>query len=168
MQHQMYQNFTNELADFTRGLSGVYQSLEELARELVGHRLFTLMSVDKKQGEAARIFSNMPDAYPIFGKKPVTNTPWSKQVIENHETFVANDISEIAAVFDDYELIQSLGCESVINVPIIIGDQVIGTINCLAEAGHYTDDRILASQALKLPGAACFLCHLSKPLLAGQ
>jgi hypothetical protein len=168
MQHQIYQNFTNKLADCTLDLSGVYQSLEELARELVGHRLFTLMSVDIKKGEAARIFSNMPDAYPIFGKKPVTNTPWSKQVIDNHETFVANDISEIAAVFDDYELIQSLGCESVINVPIVIGAQVIGTINCLAEVGHYTSDRVLASEALKLPGAACFLCQGSMPLLARE
>ena len=163
MQHQIYQNFTNKLADFTQDLGRVYQSLEELARDLVGHKLFTLMSVDKNKGEAARIFSNMPEAYPIFGKKPVTNTPWSKRVIDNHETFVANDISEIAAVFDDYQLIQSLGCESVINVPIVIGAQVIGTINCLAEAGHYTRERKLASEALKLPGAACFLCHLSKP-----
>ncbi|MCP4184418.1 MAG: GAF domain-containing protein [Hyphomicrobiales bacterium] len=156
------------MADCTDDFSDVFQSLEDLARELVGHRLFTLMSVDKKMGEAARIFSNMPDAYPIFGKKPVTNTPWSKQVIDNHETFVANDISEIAAVFDDYELIQSLGCESVINVPIVIGAQVIGTINCLAEVEHYTSDRILASDALKLPGAACFLCHLFNNPLAGQ
>lgn len=168
MQHQIYENFTNKLADCTDDFHDVFQGMEELARELIGHSLFTLMSVDKKKGEAARIYSNMPEAYPIFGKKPVMNTPWSKQVIDNHEIFVANDINEIAAVFDDYELIQSLGCESVINVPIVIGTQVIGTINCLAEAGNYTSERIFASEALKLPGAACFLCQMSKPFLAGE
>jgi hypothetical protein len=62
-------------------------------------------------------------------------------------------------VFSDHEIIRSLGCESVINVPITIGGKVMGTINCLHEAGYYTRERVEASEALKLPGAVCLLLN---------
>ncbi len=42
-------------------------------------------------------------------------------MIGDKRTFVANDIDGIAAVFSDHELIQSLGCESVVNVLIVVG-----------------------------------------------
>lgn len=163
-----FQTIANELATCGDDLSKVYVGLGDLAQQVVGHKLFTLMSVDNQTGEAARIFSNMPDAYPIFGKKPPNESYWRTRVIENHQTFVANDIETIATVFDDHELIKSLGCESVINVPIIVAGHVIGTINCLAEAGHYSDERVTAAQTLILPGAVCFLCQLSQPLLGGH
>ena len=62
-------------------------------------------------------------------------------------------------MFDDFELIRSLGCESVINVPIVVDGDVLGTINCLHEAGFYTPERVAAADALKLPGAACLLLN---------
>ena len=67
----------------------------------------------------------------------------------------------IAEVFPDHELIASLGCQSVINVPVVIYGAVYGTINCLDVAGYYTPDRVAASEALKLPGAAAFLLNRS-------
>lgn len=134
-----------------------FDALCELSRQTVGHRLFTLMTFDDVTGEASRIYSNMPDAYPVSGKKPANESHWSRQVIEGRNTFVANDIEAIAEVFSDYELIRSLGCEAVVNVPIFVAGRFLGTINCLDEAGHYTPERVTASEALKLPGAACFL-----------
>ena len=110
-------------------------------------------------GEACRIFSNMPDAYPVSGKKPGRDDIWSRQVIKGRQTFVANTIDDIATVFPDHELICSLGCESVINVPIIVADRFMGTINCLHEAGYYTPEKVQQSEMLKLPGAACFLMN---------
>ena len=108
---------------------------------------------------AGRVYSNMPEAYPVSGTKPANETDWSREVIKEKRTFVANDIEGIAAVFDDHELIKSLGCESVLNVPIVIGGQVLGTINCLHEAGFYTKEKVDAAEALKLPGAVCLLLN---------
>ena len=122
-------------------------------------KLFTVMTHDgkKRRGEPASI-PNMPDAYPVSGTKPANQTDWSRQVIERQAApFVANDIDGIAAVFPDHELIKSLGCESVINVPIVVGGEVLGTINCLHEAGFYTSEKVEAAEALKLPGAVCLL-----------
>ena len=42
-------------------------------------------------------------------------------------------------------------------MPIVVGGEVLGTINCLHEAGFYTRDKVKAAEALKLPGAVCLL-----------
>jgi GAF domain-containing protein len=117
------------------------------------------MTSDRAQRVNARVYSNMPDAYPVSGTKPANETDWSRQVIDEKKTFVANDIEGIAAVFGDWELIKSLGCESVMNVPILLDGEVAGTINCLDVAGHYTPERVAAAEALKLPGLVCLLLN---------
>lgn len=138
-----------------------FEALCAFAQQTVGAKLFTLMTFEARTRGAQRVFSNMPDAYPELGTKPLNETWWSDHVLDGHKTFVANDIDAIAEVFPDYELIASLGCQSVINVPIVINGMVSGTINCLDAAGHYTPDRVAASEALKLPGVATFLLNKS-------
>jgi GAF domain-containing protein len=134
-----------------------FDALCALTERHVGVKLFTLMTRDPFEGWAERIYSNRPEAYPVSGRKPANRTRWSEEVIERRQIFVANDIAAIAEVFPDHALIRSLGCESVINVPVEIDGEVVGTINCLHEAGFYTPARVAAAQALKLPGAVCFL-----------
>jgi GAF domain-containing protein len=157
MQLPAYTAFTKALAENGAQPEAAFNALWQLTRDIVGVKLFTVMTHDGNKGVASRIFSNMPEAYPVSGTKPANPTDWSRQVIERKQTFVANDIEGIRAVFDDHELIRSLGCESVINVPIVVGGEVLGTINCLHEAGFYTTDKVRAAEALKLPGAVCLL-----------
>ena len=154
-------HLTSELASEQNQPWAAFDALCALTDTIVGHKLFTLMTFDNVEGEASRIYSNMPDAYPVSGKKPAREDDWSRHVIGGRQTFVANTIDAIAEVFPDHELIRSLGCQSVINVPIFVAGRFLGTINCLHEAEHYTPDRVAASEALKLPGAACFLLQHS-------
>lgn len=136
-----------------------FEALAKLVQDTVGAKLFTTMVIDREAGIVRRNFSNMPEAYPVSGEKPLNKDRWSEHVEGEHKTFVANSIEEIAAVFPDYALIQSLGCESCMNVPVCINGDVIGTLNCLHDAGHYTPEKIEAAEALKLPAAAAFLLH---------
>lgn len=151
------------MTDFTDALArgdqpeATLQALTRLVDETIGVKLFTTMEIDRARGVARRNFSNMPEAYPVSGEKPLNPNRWSEKVEGRHETFVANTIDEIGEVFPDHELILSLGCESCINIPVVIGGQVVGTLNCLHEAGHYTPERVAASEQLKLPGAVAFL-----------
>lgn len=135
----------------------IFEAIHKTVNDLVGVTLFTIMRLNREKGVAERIFSNMPEAYPAGGEKPMEPNKWTEIVEEREQTFVANTIEEIAEVFGDYELIQSLGCESVMNVPINIRGQVVGTLNCLNVAGHFTPERVAASEALKVPGALAFL-----------
>lgn len=151
-----YQNFVAAVEESGQP-EKAFAALEKLTRELVGVKLFTVMTSDTRKRVSERVYSNMPDAYPVSGTKPYNETHWSDITLKQKRTFVANTIGDIADVFDDHELIRSLGCESVINVPIIVDGLVIGTINCLHEHGFYTDDRVRAADALKLPGAVCMM-----------
>ncbi|MCC7320173.1 MAG: GAF domain-containing protein [Rubellimicrobium sp.] len=135
------------------------EALGRLASEVTGARLVTVMVFDPSDGSAGREWSSMPGAYPVSGRKPINPTRWSDQVFGSRESFVANTIEEIAEVFPDHELIRSLGCESVLNLPVIIAGQVIGTINCLDAAGYWTDARLADAEALRLPGAAALMFH---------
>jgi len=134
-------------------------ALGQMAAAVTGARLVTLMTADPVSGEAERIWSNHPEAYPVSGRKPFSPTRWTATVLDRHETFVANDYEGIAEVFGDHELIRSLGCESVLNLPAIVGGRVLGTVNCLDAAGHFTPERVAQAEALRLPATAVFLFH---------
>lgn len=137
--------------------AATFEALERRVDAVIGVKLFTLMTFNEASGIAQRFHSNMPDVYPVSGEKKTEPNDWVDQVLARSETFVANSIEEIAAVFPDHELIQSLGCESCINIPVVVAGKVRGTLNCLHEAGHYTPDRIAASEDLKEPGALALL-----------
>lgn len=135
-----------------------FAALSELVASEIGAKLFTVMTFDEASGLARRRWSNMSQAYPPGGTKPMLRDKWSAQVLDRQEPFVANDIGTIAEVFADHELIASLGCESCLNLPIVVGGEVIGTLNCLNKAGHYTPERVArAQETLSVPGATCLL-----------
>jgi hypothetical protein len=159
MQTSDYQAFVAAVADAGNQPAKAFAALEALVHEIVGAKLFTVMTSDTRQRMSERVHSSMPDVYPVSGTKPYNETHWSEITLNQKRTFVANTIEEIAAVFDDHELIASLGCESVINVRVIVDGEVIGTLNCLHEKGFYTEERVQAAEALKLPGAVCMLLH---------
>lgn len=140
--------------------NAVFSALEAEVQERIGAKLFTVMTLDREAGLARRHYSNMPEAYPISGDKPMQENAWSQQVIDKHETFVANSIEEIASVFPDHELIRSLGCESCINIPIIFKGTVIGTLNCLDRADHFSPERVAKADTLKTSGALALLVAL--------
>ncbi|WP_246748660.1 GAF domain-containing protein [Rhizobium setariae] len=157
-----YAKFVAAVAEAGGQPEKAYAALEALTKALVGVKLFTIMTSDTTDKLSERTYSNMPDVYPVSGTKPYNETHWSEITLNQKKTFVANTIEEIAEVFDDHELIKSLGCESVINVPIIVDGEVIGTLNCLHDRGFYTEEKVRAAEALKLPGAVCMLLHEKK------
>jgi transcriptional regulator with GAF, ATPase, and Fis domain len=135
-------------------------ALEQICKQNVGHILFTVLLYDPERREHERFYSSHPDAYPVSGRKPLSDGPWASQVIEKRQPFVANTIEEIATVFKDHELIRSLGCGSVLNLPVVFGGSVIGTVNLLEETGYYTPERVAQGMSL-LPEATAALIATS-------
>lgn len=131
-----------------------FAALHNLTRAVIGARLFTVMRFDAGRGVAARLFSSDPVAYPVAGEKPVQPDHWSDLVLNRHQPFVANDLATIAGVFADHEQIAALGCQSCLNLPLVAGGRVLGTLNCLDVAGHYTPQRVADAAVLVAPGLA--------------
>ncbi|MEM7737236.1 MAG: GAF domain-containing protein [Deinococcota bacterium] len=142
----------------------IANAFAELAKPHVGAKLLTLTRIDYQHQLAERIYSNMPDAYPVSGTKPMVKNSWAEHVLDNAQIFRSNTLEGLAEVFSDFELIQSLGCESVLNFPVSCAGQVIGTVNFLHEAGFYNEPKEALANELYTPALTCFLAqsHLVK------
>ncbi|MBN9028020.1 MAG: GAF domain-containing protein, partial [Rhizobiales bacterium] len=123
--------------------------VEELYQREVGAIIFTVMSADFDTGMSRRLYSNHPEEYPTSGYKQSAAGKWNDLVFGEKKPYVANTIEEIATVFHDHELIQSLGCGSCINVPIVFEGSVLGTVNILDKTGAYTPDKVERAMALR-------------------
>ena len=131
-----------------------FNSLGEEAQRLFGWKLFTAMRY-LASGEVERAYTSNPEAYPLSGRKPRRDTPWSRQVLVRGEPYYANDAAGIRFAFEDAEKILGLGLGAVINVPVKEGERVLGTLNFLREAGAYRPEHVdlalgLTVQAKKL------------------
>ncbi len=134
--------------DFFRALESArtaeaaYAALHRLTQSLIGVRLFTVMTVDMEAGLASRAFTSDPASYPNSGTKPIEPNRWFETVQGRGESFIANTIEQIAEVFPDHALIASLGCESVMNLPVFDAGNLLATVNLLDRAGYFTPDRV--------------------------
>ena len=119
-----------------------FEAIDRASAAVIGHRLFTILVHHRAARESERIYSNMPQAYPVQGRKPVTGSPWMQQVMEQGRPYIGRNADDIREVFFDHELILSLGCESVLNIPLRWRGQTVGTLNLLHRADWYRPDHI--------------------------
>lgn len=126
----------------------VFAALHRAAQDRCGARLFTVTVLDRRAGLARRAYTSHPAEYPVTGTKPMRADPWSDLVIGAGRSFVANTTAEFAIYFSDHALINALGCEAAMNIPVSDGRAVVGTVNVLDRAGHFTPDRAAALEAL--------------------
>jgi len=119
-----------------------FRCAEQSSRDLIGHRLFTIMRFMPDTMEVQRCYSSNPSAYPTGGRKAKKQTQWGRDVLEQGRPFLGNSISDIRENFTDHQVIEGLGLGSVLNMPIRHLGQTIGTMNLLHEAGFYQRDHV--------------------------
>ncbi|HZS85070.1 MAG TPA: GAF domain-containing protein [Stellaceae bacterium] len=136
------------------GPNAVFAALDRAMAATLGHKLFTILLRHPATGESERFYTNRPDAYPVGGRKPLNPTFWSRLVFEERRPYIGRDAAAIRAVFFDHALIHSLGCDAVLNLPVVHGGEVLGTVNLLHEAGWYDEGDLplgLLFAALAIP-----------------
>ncbi len=129
-----------------------FRALDEAMAQAIGHRLFTVLLRHADASE--RCYTNQPVAYPVGGRKAVTPSDWTERVFVRRQPYIGRDAADIRAVFFDHELIASLACASVLNLPVVWDGRVLGTINLLHEEGWYDESDVpvgLAFAALAVP-----------------
>jgi hypothetical protein len=114
-----------------------FQALETALCAAIGAKLFTIL-LKHSDGSAERYWTNRAE-YPVGGRKPPNNTVWAQRLMVERVCYRANDFEGIKAAFFDHELIRSLGCESVLNIPVAWQGETLGTINLLHQAGWYLE-----------------------------
>jgi hypothetical protein len=126
----------------------VFEALRDIVNAHVGNRLMTAQLFEVARGRQRRLYSENEAAYPVGGFKPIQGGRWTDTIINRHDIFSSLNIEDMAEVFFDWKLIQSLGCESILNLPVVVAGEVIGTLNLLNVAGYYTADRVTAARDL--------------------
>ena len=122
----------------------------------IGHKLFTCLLHHPAARESERRYTNQPAAYPVGGRKPVPDSAWARRLFVEREPYIGYTADDIREVFFDHELIASLGCASVLNVPVVHDGRTLGVLNLLHEARWYDEaDAPLAQVFAALAAPAC-------------
>lgn len=135
-----------------------FRAVDRALAEAPGHILFTILVHHPGLRQSERFYTNMPDAYPVGGRKPVTDSAWMQRVIHGGQPYIGRTAADIAEVFYDHALIASLGCDSVLNMPVRWAGQTLGTLNLLHRAGHYHEAHLAHVR---------LAAHLTLPALLG-
>jgi hypothetical protein len=126
----------------------LYRALDTVFAETLGHTLFTILRYDGATNESARVYSNMPQAYPTSAKKALAGGNWADIVLTRGEAYIGRTPDDLRAVFADHALIASLGCESVLNVPVRWKGHTLASLNLLHTRAWYRDDHVPFAQSL--------------------
>ena len=73
-----------------------------------------------------------------------------------------NNFKQIKKLFFDYETIKSLGCGSIINLPVINNNRVLGTLNILHKERFYTKKSLKMIQPYAQLLSPYFILHQLK------
>ncbi|MBO1075081.1 GAF domain-containing protein [Roseomonas marmotae] len=125
------------------------RAADRLARKLTGQQLCTAMVFDRQAMTVQRIFSSRPSEYPVGGRKPKRDTDWGRQVLLEGRRFEGEGEAAIRAHFADHEVILGLGLRSIVNLPILVAGECLGTLNLLwpeesLDPAHIAAARLLA------------------------
>jgi GAF domain len=133
----------------------LFAALDAALGAVIGHRLFTVLRLHPDARESERCYTNQPAAYPVGGRKPLTESAWSRRVFGERRAYIGYTAEDIRTVFADHALIASLGCDSVLNLPVVLDGRVLGTLNLLHEARWYREADVpmgTVFAALAVPG----------------
>jgi len=131
-----------------------FRALDRAMGRVIGHKLFTILLHHPRARESERRYTNQPAAYPVGGRKAVTASAWTERLFAERRPYIRKTADDIREVFFDHEIILSLGCASVLNVPVVWDGRTLGTINLLHEAGWYDEADVSIAQcfaALAVP-----------------
>jgi GAF domain-containing protein len=128
----------------------------EAATRRLGSILVTATVLTPEKTEISRVFSTHPDVYAVGGRKwmdPTHTSPiWLKQVIEGQRPFLGADAQAVREFFVDWETIESLGCGAIVNTPVVVAGETIGSFNFLGAEGSLDEESVAI--ALEITEAA--------------
>jgi len=133
----------------------LFGAIDAYLRPLLGHTLCTVNRFDAERIAVVRLYSSDPVAYPPGGSKDKAGMPWGRQVLLERRVYVGEGEAAIRQSFDDHAAIASLGLKSVINVPVVMGDACLGTLNLLMPAERVTPAMVASARLgalLAVPG----------------
>ena len=127
--------------------------------ELFGHLLFTVTRVVPGRQEIERIYSSRPDVYPVGGRKPIGHNYYASAEEDEKLPFYAASLAGYREIYPDIETMESLGIGSVMTLPVVFEDAVLGTVNLHGAEGAYQENHLPPAMLLASRTLPAFLSH---------
>jgi hypothetical protein len=139
-----------------------FPELEVALRDAIGHTLFTAMRYHVDTGDSERVYTSNAAAYPIGGRKAIVDSVWTRRVIREGRPFLGRTAADIREHFPDHALIASLGCGSIVNLPVRWEGRVLGSLNLLHREGWYDDAAVSTGLRFAALAAPAYLALRSR------
>jgi hypothetical protein len=127
----------------------------DIQRE-VGVILFTVLHFTADGARMERVYSSHPTEYPVGGSKDVAtevSPDWIAVSRDAGAPYFGATPADLERIFADAELIRSLGCGSILNVPLKdSAGRTWGTVNLCAAEGSYSPEKIDRALAIVTEG----------------
>jgi hypothetical protein len=120
---------------------GTLTEVHDRVRAEMGVKLFTILAFTDGGQTMQRIYSSHPQQYPVGGRKDVVSAvaaDWVTRCRDEQAPYFGASREDVRRIFTDSALIESLGCGSIINVPIVRHGVCIGALNILDAEGTYS------------------------------
>ena len=122
-------------------------------RAVAGDGLFTVLAVNGDADHLWRVWSSDPAHYPPGIADRIEDTVWFRRLFTERAPIIANDPETIAVWLPEFGGFAEQGYGALCNMPVVSGGDVVGLMNLMAGAGHFTPGRVAALEAL-VPQAA--------------
>jgi GAF domain-containing protein len=131
-------------AEMSKALGGgsdaLFDVITRRAGSLLGDALFTVLVPNDRGTRLVRIYSSNKTDYPLGEADKVDDTAWFRQLFISKQPVVANNGAEIAGWLPDFADQSPMHYESLANLPIIAGGQVLGIMNLMSTRDRFTEE----------------------------
>lgn len=155
----------SEVSRLTAARNGAAKLFDYLRQGLArdaGCGLLTALVYDMKAMRSCRVYSEDLDAYPVGNFKALVPGPYYDRVVAGKAAHAACDIDSLRALFFDWEKIRDLGFESSLNIPAVINEELVGTVNLLGPSGAYGPANVKRALAWRPVIDLCFLLLMQR------
>lgn len=130
------------------GPSALFEAASDCARQVIGHRLCTVMRFHPEEVALERLYTSAGAEYPVGGRKSKRGVPWGELVLIRGEQYVGRDAAALRWAFEDHETLVGMGLGAVINTPVLYGGRCLGTFNILDAEGSFSEDDAAAARII--------------------
>lgn len=114
----------------------LFRAVDAAVKEDIGRTYTTVLTI-RDGTRSMRVFSTVPDVYPVGGAKLLPASGWLKHVVADQKPFLASTDAELNAAYPDADTVRGLGCGTLMNAPAVYDGRVVGLLNVAHTAGAY-------------------------------
>lgn len=129
-------------------------------QERVGFDSFTVtllkqpIQAGQKINSGYRVYSTMPVTHPVVVKVLFSSTEWADAMIVKKRTLVMDTVEQYRRYYDTWAVLEQAGLRSAVNMPVVVNDTTIGTINLMSSAeSYFNPERLAAAKELRAVSA---------------